>query len=272
MSERVIKQEISKWEQNLAKYQINDIEKMYDQWIEKSLGYLQPSTKSKLSHGIDDILFHTHAYLQGSVTQKEAREKIINTAKIFDPTISEINDLKGLSIDQLTYIAQQHIATSKLQSMVQGGLTGAGGRLFIGIDLPLMIILNLRIVQLIGLTFGHEINSPYEMMLSLKVFYAATVPKRFQYEAWMDLKVELDEAGFYLYEGNEKLTDRTVMYQATKQVLKNLMIVMGRKKLIQGVPIVSIGIGVVSNHQLTRQVANFALKFNQLRKIEGLGC
>ncbi|WP_222599364.1 EcsC family protein [Aquibacillus kalidii] len=270
MGEKSIETEINNWEISLNKYEFNDFSMLYDNWMNQAISSINPKIRSKFSLNMDNFLFHTHAYLQGSATQKEARERIIMTARIFDESIDTIYDLSKLTIDQLTYIAGQYIAKGRLYSVVQGGLTGTGGFLLLGLDFPLMVVMNLRVVQLIGLTFGKEVNHPYEMMLSLKVFHAATLPKRFQKQAWNELKDELNDGSSFLYEGEDKLTNRTWMDQPLKQTFKNLLIIMGRKKIVQGIPILSMGVGAYFNYQLTQQVANFALRFYQLRYLNDL--
>ena len=47
-----------------------------------------------------------------------------------------------------------------------------------------MAVINLRAVQLIAMTYGVEVNTPYEMMTALKVFNASIHPLRFQ-SRWM---------------------------------------------------------------------------------------
>ena len=93
--------------------------------------------------------------------------------------LEKIEDLKKLDIDQLQYIAEQQIARHRLYSFAQGGLAGTGGTLLLGTDIPAMAVINLRVVQLIAMTYGFEVNTPYEMMSSLKVFHTATLPPAF---------------------------------------------------------------------------------------------
>ena len=59
--------------------------------------------------------------------------------------------------------------------------------LFLGADIPGMAVINLRVVQLIAMTYGIEVNTPYEMMTALKVFNTSILPKRLQSEGWEEL-------------------------------------------------------------------------------------
>jgi hypothetical protein len=133
-----------------------------------------------------------------------------------------------------------------------------------------MAVINLRVVQLISMTYGFEVNTPYEMMTSLKVFHMATLPQRLQKEGWIALIAELDEdVEHYFYDGKEEITDSTWLEQPVQQLLKAMVITFFRKKAIQGIPLVSIAIGAGANYQLTRKVTDVAHKYYQLRYLKG---
>lgn len=94
------------------------------------------------------------------------------------------------------------------------------------------------------MTYGVEVNTPFEMMASLKVFHTATLPPRLQLEGWTSLMEELENRDdYYFYEGNEEITDITWIEQPVQQLLKALVITLFRKKMIQGIPLVSMAIG-----------------------------
>lgn len=189
--------------------------------------------------------------------------------RIFHKDLEKIEDLKQLDIDQLQYIAVQQIARHRLYSFAQGGLAGTGGRLLLSTDIPAMAVINLRVVQLIAMTYGFEVNTPYEMMTSLKVFHTATLPPRIKKEGWTSLMDELEGLDeHYFYEGNEEIIDITWLEQPVQQLLKALVIILFRKKAVQGIPLVSMAIGAGANYQLTRKVTDLAHKYYQLRYLK----
>jgi hypothetical protein len=53
-----------------------------------------------------------------------------------------------------------------------------------------------------------------------------------------------------------------------QQLLKALVITLFRKKMISGVPLVSMAIGAVANYQVTRKVTHLAHKYYQLRYLK----
>ncbi|MFC7061527.1 EcsC family protein [Halobacillus seohaensis] len=266
MSKERVLESIKKWRENHSHYEANDFEMIYSGWIQESFQQINPKITEKLFSKLDGWLFHTHAFLQEANFQNGTREHILTVGRIFDGKLIAIEDMKQLTVDQLTFIADQQTAKNHLYSFAQGGMTGAGGWILLGVDFPLMVGINLRTVQLIGLTFGHEMSRPYEMMLSLKVFHAATLPKRLQGVAWEELVEEIrNKQGPYIYEGNDRLTDISSIEQPLKQLYKALFILMFRKKLFQGIPLVSVAIGAHSNYSLSKQVSEFATKFYQYR-------
>lgn len=260
-----IQQELTEWENKLLTYQPNDFELTYEKYVEKTFALLPENIQSQFFNLLDDWLFHLNALIQGSQFQLDAKDRILTTGRIFEPTIEQVMDMRNLDIDQLNYIVKQQISRHRLYSFAQGGLSGTGGTILLGADLPAMAVINLRAVQLIAMGYGFEINTPFEMMTSLKVFHIATLPPRLQMEGWQELKAELINADDYFFEGNEKLTDVSWIEQPIKQLLKAIAILVFRKKFLQGIPLVSMAIGAGSNYYLTKKVTDFAQKYYQMR-------
>lgn len=264
--EKTVLNEIKEWEEQLYSYEPNDLELAYDRFLDRSFSLLPKEAQQQFFTSFDNWLFHLHALIQGSQLQMDAKERIMTAGRIFNEEIESVKDLRTLSIDQLKYIAHQQIARHRLYSFVQGGLTGTGGALMLGADLPAIAAVNLRSVQLIAMTYGFEVNTPFEMMTSLKVFHAATLPARLQSAGWDELIQDLETMEEnYFYEGKEDLTDLSWLEQPIKQVFKGLAILLFRKKSVQGLPVISMAIGAGSNYQMTRRVTDFAHKFYQKR-------
>ncbi|MCA1038815.1 EcsC family protein [Bacillus infantis] len=258
--------EIAQWEDKLAQYESNDLELTYDKYLEKAFLLLPEKTQQQFFASLDNWLFHLHALIQSSQLQLDAKERILSAGRIFDAGIETVEDLASLDINQLQYIANQQIARHRLYSFAQGGASGTGGVLLLGSDLPAMAVINLRAVQLIAMTYGIEVNTPYEMMVSLKVFCSSILPPRLQGQAWEQLLAELENAEeAYFYEGQEELTDIAWMGQPIKQLFKGLAIAAFKRKSIQGIPLVSMAIGAGANYQFTRKVTDFAHKYYQYR-------
>ncbi|MEH7439779.1 EcsC family protein [Neobacillus drentensis] len=261
--------EISEWEKNLFNYEPNDFQLTYEKYLERSFALLPETVQKQFFSLIDTWLFHLHGMIQGSQLQMDAKERILSSGRVFIPDLQNISDLKNLDINQLQYIAEQHIARHRLYSLAQGGLAGTGSSLLLGMDIPAMAVINLRVVQLIAMTYGYEVNTPYEMMTSLKVFHIGTLPPRIQKEGWIMLKEELEKyENPYFYEGTEEISNITWLEQPLQQVFKALVIALFRRKVIQGMPLVSMAIGAGANYQLTRKVTELAHKYYQYRYLK----
>ncbi|WP_026583481.1 EcsC family protein [Bacillus sp. J33] len=257
---------IRDWESKLYSYEPNDLEMVYDKALERSFSMLPEEVQQQFFSSLDSWLFHLHALIQGSQLQMDAKERILTAGRVFHSDIETVEDLKALNIDQLQYIAQQQIARHRLYSFAQGGIAGTGSTLMLGADIPAMAVINLRAVQLIAMAYGFEVNTPYEMMSSLKVFHASTLPPRMQGSAWEELMQELrNQEDSYFYEGKEELADITWMEQPIKQIFKAMAIYFFRKRSVQGIPFISMAIGAGANYQLTRNVTDFAHKYYQMR-------
>ncbi|CAM4211697.1 ABC transporter substrate-binding protein [Bacillus manliponensis] len=264
--ERVL-QDIKNWEQQFVQHESTDFQRMFDKWLNTAFSKLPAKKREEFFAKGDKSLFYLHALIQSSQSQLEARNRILGTARLFHDSIEQLEDMKQLSIDQLTYIAEQQTARHRLYSFMQGGVTGIGGFLLLTADLPAMAALNVKAVQLIAMSFGHDVNKPYEMMLALKVFHAAILPVHLQQYAWQNLLEELnhEEQSPFFYEGEEEVLNPASIQVLLVQIMKTFLIYSLRRKVFQGVPILGIAIGSTMNYRFTRSVTEFANRFYQTR-------
>lgn len=261
--------DIQVWEQQYFQHQSSELVFTYEKWLDAAFSKLGEPVQEKILNTIDTLLFHLHALIQNSQFQLETKQRLLNEARLFDDSIEDVSDLRRLSIDQLRYIATQQIARQRLLSFAQGGLTGTGGWFLIGIDFPAVIMMNLRAVQLIAMNYGYEVALPGEMMTALKVFHAASLPKRLRYEAWHDLEEEvyMEKYDPYFYEDETILVDSLWFEQTLKQLVKSVVIQLLRKKVVQGIPLLGMAFGAGMNYQFSRQVTEFAHHFYQKRHL-----
>ncbi|WP_226667032.1 EcsC family protein [Metabacillus litoralis] len=266
--EAAILAEISSWEQELQNDVRTDFQRTFNRWVDRNIEEIPNRTKTIIYKKIDASLFNLHSFIQNSFIQQDAKKQILLSAKALNEDIVTISDLHKLSINQLHYLADLQTSKHRLYSFLQGGITGTGGLLLTSVDLPLQTILNLRAIQMISMCYGYEINNPYEMMTSLKLYHAALLPKHLQYSGWSELKKEVKEDRFaYFYEGNEDLADPNSMDYLLKQIAKLSVLALFKRKLIAGIPLVSIMIGAGINYQNTRHVSEFANRYYQYRYI-----
>lgn len=267
--EKAILDEITLWESELQNDVRSDFGRTFDRWMNRKMDEIPNSMKRLFFNKLDASLFNLHSFIQSSFIQQDAKKQILISAKALNEQILQINDLHMLPIDQLHYLADLQTSKHRLYSFLQGGITGTGGILLTGVDIPAQTILNLRSIQMVSMCYGYEMNNPYEMMTSLKVYHASLMPKHLQYQQWLELKKEIDteDGMYYFYEGKDDLANSNSLEFLLKQVAKLSVLTLFKRKLFSGLPIVSIMIGAGANYQLTRQVTEFANKFYQYRMI-----
>lgn len=259
--------EIQEWEKHLREDLRSDFGRTYDKWLNRKFNEIPEPVQRKFFDKLDGILFHLHSFIQNSHLHHDARQQLLMTAKTFDEDIQQIYDLKRLSVDQLHYISDLQLSKHRLYSFVQGGLAGTGGLLLMGVDLPAQMLINLRAVQMTALSYGFEVNAPFEMMTSLKVYNAALLPKHLRYKQWISLTEELNnhEDNPFFYEGEDKLANQSSIDHLMKQLVKVSAISMLRKKMIGGIPLIGMAIGAGINYQMTRQITEFAHQYYRYR-------
>lgn len=265
--QRAILNEIQLWEDELQNDVRSDLGRTFDKWIERKLDEIPLSMKQLFFEKLDASLFNLNSFIQNSIIQQDAKKQILLSAKVLNEEILHISDLHMLKIDQLHYLADLHTSKHRLYSFIQGGLTGTGGILLTGLDIPAQTILNLRAIQMVSMCYGYEINNPYEMMTSLKVYHASLLPKHLQYKQWTELKKDIvsENGAYYFYDGIEDLSNTNSLEFLLKQIAKLSALTFFKRKLIAGIPLVSIMIGAGMNYRHTRHVTEFATKYYQYR-------
>lgn len=110
--EQAILDNIKEWEAQLVEQEATDFQKVFDKWLHTTVAKLPEKKRKEFFTKADGWLFHLHAFIQSSQAQLDARNRILGTSRLFDESIEQLEDLKALSIDQLTYIAEadkQHV-------------------------------------------------------------------------------------------------------------------------------------------------------------------
>ncbi|WP_161568322.1 EcsC family protein [Anaerobacillus alkaliphilus] len=265
--EEAVWEAIEQWEEEYFiegdKNTIYSLETSLNKAIEK----WRPDLQERLFNTIDSLIFHSHAISQNSKYDKETTAKVLDFGRVFNSDINEIADMKYLTIDQLRFITNQQLAKQRLLSLAQGGFSGIGGLLTISLDLPLMLTINLRSIQLTAMTYGYDLYKPYELMLALKVFHVATLPKTMQKEGWKQLVMELNhiEDEWLMFDEKDSYKSTVWLQQPVKQIGKGMVLFLLRNKLIKGIPLLGITVGAAANYFLAKQVTEITHQFYQKR-------
>ncbi|MDQ0255027.1 hypothetical protein J2S74_002409 [Evansella vedderi] len=265
--ERQVFSDIKSWE-NLHFYgKGTDFSRTYQKMVNAGFQTFGSDWNRRMLKRLDDFLFHLQAIVQQGRFDKQVRDNLFSQGRIFRSDIHTIEDMKKLSIDQLRFIAKKQLARQRLVALGQGGLTGLGGVIFTLSDLPLMLAINLRTVQLMALTYGYDLRKPYEMMYVLKVFHAISLPHPLQKDAWDQLFDEMKETDedWIFYEGDDDITSQGWLQQPLNQILKLFIVMFARRKLVQGIPVFGIAAGASFNYQFARHITDASHAFYQKR-------
>lgn len=258
--DQAVWEEIENYIHSLESIRSNDFKDTYIQWVDQAISFIPKHLSDIFFEKLDSWLFHLHSFIQASQIQEDARIRILTSARVFDESIQTIADMRKLSIDQLSFIADQHSARHRLYALAQGGMTGTGKSILLSTDFLVLMMFNLRSVQITAISYGYDVKTPLELMISLKVFHAATLPKRLRREAWEGIVIDLQEDP-YFYQGPENLLSYQWLEEPFKQILKTYFITMFKSKP----SIIPIAIGAGLNYQFSRKVTDFADKFYKYR-------
>ncbi|MGE8206318.1 EcsC family protein [Heyndrickxia sp. NPDC080065] len=269
--DREVWQQVQEWIHTLHQEELNDFKRTYEKWVNKGLSLIPEKFTEAFFGKLDTWLFHLNALIQSLEIQDDTRKRILRSARIFDENIHTISDMKNLTIDQASYISDQYSARHRLYSFVQGGITGTGKKIILSTDFLVMILLNLRAVQITAMSYGYEIKTPYEMMTSLKVFHAATLPKHLKGNAWEQLMIDLEQSQ-YFYEGTEQVTTFEWLEEPFKQLVKACFISSFHKEKDSKLSLIPIVIGAGVNYKFSKKVTDFADTYYKYRYLQDKGC
>ncbi|CAM3919558.1 EcsC family protein [Lederbergia lenta] len=259
-------EELQDWRQSFFEYEATDFENAYDKWMDQIFTLLPLTLQAQFFEKMDNWFFQVNSLIRGTQFQNEIRTRILNAARSMSSEIATLDDMRQLPVDQLTFLAEQQAAKHRLYSLIQGGAAGSGQPILIGSDFLSTIVINLRAVQVIAMSYGYDVQSPAGLLETVKVYNTATMPDRLKMFGWEDLMDDLqksDEA-FY-FDIHERIIDQTWLDEPLKQMLKISLILMFSRKKVSGVPLLSMAIGAGVNYNTTRQVTQFAVKYYQYK-------
>ncbi|HEY4554320.1 MAG TPA: EcsC family protein [Bacillaceae bacterium] len=260
-------EQLEEWRQSFLEYEATDFENSIDKWMDKAFSLLPEELQTQFFSKLDNWLFHMNSLLRESRIQEEAGNRIMTAARAFHPAVGSLEDLKSLSIDQLTFMAEQHAARHRLYSLAQGGMAGSGRKVFAASDYLALMVINLRAIQVIAMTFGNPVQSPKGLLETLKVYHVATMPERLKMFGWEELMDDLNKKDeeFY-FDVPDPLSDHTWIDEPLKQLFKlGLITSISRKK--EKLPLLAMAVGAGVNYRTTRKVTDFAIKYYQYKHL-----
>jgi len=264
--EQELLEKIQEWEDKQLTEEADEWLRSLDEWLERAFTKIDPGIRNQISQKMEQWLFYIQAAIQESGHFETRIEKMLEEARLIKRDIQWVGDLKQLPIAQLNYFAERFIGAHKITALLQGGVSGMKQPVLQLLDIPATILLNIRIVQLLSACYGYDPKRPFEMMLALKVFYASTLPKRFQRDEWKRLLNEVEKGeGQYFYEGNERFMDSRFLQPLLLQGLKGFLVQLLNKGENKNRRVLGMLASGSYNYAFARDVSDFAQRFYQYR-------
>ena len=170
--------------------------------------------------------------------------------------LENIEQLRGLPLTDCDELARGQFSENALLACIEGGGTGLGGIALIAADIPLLLTINLRLIQQVGESYGFVVRGVEYRPLVLAVFNAASSGQASaRHQALREITVAASGlAHDHAYKGHVSGTFGAQNRHLPREIAKNLV---GRK-LAQTIPIAGAAIGAGVNYWFTMQTAETA--------------
>ncbi|WP_050181123.1 EcsC family protein [Domibacillus robiginosus] len=254
--------ELMIWEQQLAAAQNRAASEAHF-FTSQAAAVLPEETQVLLAEKVDEGLQSIYAFMQKTQLQNEACERVLAVARVFDDEIQTLAHMRCLSIDQLHYISSQQTVRSRFMAVVQGALTGTGKLLPMAADVLSLPVIQLHVIETTAMSYGFDLNKPFERENVLHVLYTAMLPKQSRIDGWARLITEVEEGTFYIdgsWSFNESMLREPLQYMIKLAAVRGL-----RRQKLSGIPLLSMGIGIGSSWQIVNETALLAERYYQYR-------
>ncbi|MDX1439877.1 MAG: EcsC family protein, partial [Rubricoccaceae bacterium] len=182
---------------------------------------------------------------------------LLKKAEELDIDVEKAEDLRDMDLEKLDKLANSMVSQNSLMAALSGGGAGLGGPLFVAADIPILFMINFRLIQQIGAAYGFPMRGPEYKPLVMSIFNVAASGSR---DAKSDALRELSVAAAASahgsgYKGRQAQgTFREQIGHIPREIAKNL----GARKLAQLIPVAGAAVGAGVNYWFTDQTAKTA--------------
>ncbi len=179
---------------------------------------------------------------------------IVADARAHGLDVENAESLRHLALEDLDTLAKGYFSQNAVLAALSGGGTGLGGFAFIAADIPILFMINFRLIQQIGAAFGFPMKSPQYSPVVLSIYNAAAANTRdARGAALREITVAAAAmAGETHYKGRVRGTIEDQSRHLPREIAKNLL---GRK-LLQAIPLAGAAVGAGINYWFTSETAN----------------
>lgn len=183
-------------------------------------------------------------------------DDVIELAQERGLRVDTVSELREESIEDLDPMARSLFRQNTVLAAVEGGGAGLGGAALIAADIPLLFMINFRLIQQIGACYGFPMRGPEFRPLVLSIFnVAASGSREARNEALREVSVAAAAFANNLdYKGRVSGTFRDQNRHVPREIAKNIV---GRK-MGQSVPVAGAAVGAGVNYWFTSETAEAA--------------
>lgn len=209
---------------------------------------------------VDQLVIQLATFFHKKTRCAEVENRILMEGRRVVPELNSISEMAKVPYYQLEYIEEKFKSKFQLLSLFQGGVSGLGHALTIALDFPILLAINLKIVQYIAGVYGYSMRSPKEQMIALHILYAVTLPKHYRQEAWewIVAKLEETEQMDLLIVNEETMIQEEWLETLAKHWLKSMVLYGLNKGARKGRSLVGILLGANLNYSFTKHASQFA--------------
>ncbi len=250
--EKEVQREIEKWESGDTSVFVKAIN-----WAMQPMDWVvnrvvSPEIEDKADEAINQFL----SVLNDASGWTFDSTDIISDAIEQGLDVEELSDLWDQPLETLDEMARKRLDDHAILAAIEGGGTGLGGIVFIAADIPLLLGINLRMIQQIAASYGFELSGPDFRPLVLSVFNVASSGSR-QARADSIREISVAAAAFANdldYKGRVRGSFREQNRHLPREIAKNII---GRK-LAQAIPIAGAAVGAGINYWFTTEATKTA--------------
>ena len=167
--------------------------------------------------------------------------------------VDEPEALRYQPLESLDPLAKGFFSQNAVLAALSGGGTGLGGFVLVAADIPILFMINFRLIQQIGAAFGFPMKSPEYSPLVLSIYNAAAANTRdARGAALREVTVAAAAfAGETDYKGRVRGTISDQSRHVPREIAKHLV---GRK-LLQTIPLAGAAVGAGINYWFTTETA-----------------
>ncbi|MGP7815929.1 EcsC family protein [Niallia sp. 01092] len=175
-------------------------------------------------------------------------------------SVASLDEVRDLPIDEMKKAGEKIAKSRKNWATFQGASTGIGGFLTLSLDIPVLLAMQIKLLQDIAICHGYNPNEKKERIFIVKClqFVSADIVGK---------KTILEQLS--AYDQNSDQVQREVIseIQGWREVVYAYRDSFGWKKLFQMVPVIGIVFGAFSNRSSMETIAEAAIMFYRKRRI-----